>query len=47
VNPAIDRCWQGERFFVKTVEHFYHVGATESLRGTMTEALIGNYQMPT
>jgi DNA adenine methylase len=46
VNPAIDRHWQGERFFVRTVEHFYHVGSTEALRGTMTEALIGNYRLP-
>jgi DNA adenine methylase len=45
-NPAIERCWQDERFFVRTVEHFYHVGSTESLRGTMTEALIGNYRWP-
>jgi len=45
VNPAIESHWQGEQFFVRTVEHFYHVGSTETLRGSMTEALIGNYDM--
>jgi DNA adenine methylase len=45
-NPSIAEHWQDSRFFVKTQEHFYHVGSTENLRNAMLEALIGNYELP-
>jgi DNA adenine methylase len=44
-NHSIQSNWQDARFFTKTCEHFYHVGATEELRNAMTEALIANYNM--
>ena len=45
-NPAIDEHWQDSSFSIRTAEHFYHVGPTEDLRNSMTEALIGNYALP-
>lgn len=45
-NPAIGEHWEGSRFQARTYEHFYHVGATENLRNSMTEALIANYELP-
>lgn len=38
-NPEIDK-W--ERFNISVTEHFYHVGASESNRKPMTEALVFN-----
>lgn len=37
-NAHIDEHWQGH--MIRTYEHFYHVGSTESLRNSMTEALV-------
>lgn len=45
-NPAIDEHWQSPGFFLRTVQHFYHVGPTEDLRNAMMEALIANYALP-
>jgi len=35
--------WSATGFTINTLEHFYHVGPTESLRNSMTEALISNF----
>lgn len=37
--------WREPPYTVRTLEHFYHVGAQESLRHPMTEALIANYPL--
>ncbi|OPX31637.1 DNA adenine methylase [candidate division KSB1 bacterium 4484_188] len=37
-NNHLDLHWNG--YQVRTYEHFYHVGSTESLRNSMTEALV-------
>jgi len=37
-NLHLDLYWNGNE--IRTYEHFYHVGATESLRNSMTEALV-------
>ena len=42
-NPHVEREWSGADFAINTIEHFYHVGPTESLRNSMTEALISNF----
>ena len=42
-NPIVQREWNGAEYTVNTIEHFYHVGPTESLRNSMTEALISNF----
>ncbi|MGH7136259.1 MAG: DNA adenine methylase [Pirellulales bacterium] len=42
-NVNVDRDWGTERFTINTFEHFYHVGPTEELRNSMTEALISNF----
>jgi len=42
-NPTVELEWNGDLFTINTIEHFYHVGPTESLRNSMTEALISNY----
>lgn len=42
-NPNVEREWNGAEFTINTIEHFYHVGPTESLRNSMTEALISNF----
>ncbi len=42
-NPAIQEVWSQPGFHFVTVEHFYHVGSTEVLRNSMTEALVANY----
>jgi len=41
VNIAAE--WSTTEFTINTFEHFYHVGPTESLRNSMTEALISNF----
>lgn len=45
-NAAITSQWHDDRFSMRTIEHFYHVGATENLRNSMLEALIANYSLP-
>lgn len=35
--------WIDSRFDIVTWQHFYHVGASETLRSAMTEALIANF----
>lgn len=40
-NEYIDTVWRG--CYKTTQEHFYHVGAKESNRNAMTEALLTNY----
>jgi DNA adenine methylase len=40
-NTSIDRYWN--HFEIVTKEHFYHVGAKESNRNAMLEALVLNY----
>ncbi|HEX7379769.1 MAG TPA: Dam family site-specific DNA-(adenine-N6)-methyltransferase [Pirellulales bacterium] len=42
-NANIERDWSTERFTINTVEHFYHVGPSEDLRNSMTEALVSNF----
>lgn len=42
-NTNVERDWGTERFTINTFEHFYHVGPTEQLRNSMTEALISNF----
>ena len=42
-NPSVLEHWQKESFRVVSLAHFYHVGASESLRRPMTEALITNH----
>lgn len=45
-NKSVQAYWQENTFFIRTAEHFYHVGPTEDLRNAMMEALISNYYMP-
>ncbi len=42
-NSGVQEHWDDAAFTINTVEHFYHVGAMESLRNAMTEALIMNH----
>lgn len=42
-NSGVQSEWNAGGFTVNQVEHFYHVGPTEGLRNSMTEALISNY----
>lgn|SRR5487761_1624367 len=42
-NAHVERDWSAEQFTINTFEHFYHVGSTEDLRNSMTEALISNF----
>ncbi len=44
-NEYIDSVWDG--CFKLNVEHFYHIGAKESNRNSMTEALLMNYDPST
>ena len=44
-NTSISQHWDQEGFYVETIEHFYHVGASEELRHPMKEALISNYKI--
>jgi len=44
-NKHFQRHWLKNDFFVRTCEHFYHVGSTEDLRNAMTEALVANYNI--
>ena len=41
-NPTISTCWS--EFNVITREHFYHIGAKESNRKPMLEALVTNFE---
>ncbi len=43
-NPAIPTLWL--EFNIITREHFYHVGANESNRKPMLEALVTNFELP-
>ena len=45
-NPAIDTTWNTGDFHRLSIEHFYHVGSSETLRHGMTEALITNASLP-
>jgi DNA adenine methylase len=40
-NPSIDKYWRD--FYMQTKNHFYHVGAKETNRKPMVEALVMNY----
>jgi DNA adenine methylase len=42
-NPYIDQLWAN--FCIVTKDHFYHVGAKETNRNPMLEALVMNYQL--
>ena len=42
-NTTIQEHWSASNFRIHTIEHFYHVGATEDLRSSMTEAVITNF----
>jgi DNA adenine methylase len=44
-NTNFEALWQHESYFLKTQQHFYHVGATEILRNSMLEALVSNYSV--
>lgn len=44
-NAAIKKMWDGEKFSMRTKEHFYHVGASEALRHPMIEALVSNFTL--
>ena len=41
-NPNIQQEWSDAKYSINTIEHFYHVGSKESLRNSMTEALLTN-----
>ena len=42
-NHVIDSHWS--KFEMQTIEHYYHVGASESNRNAVLEALVANYPM--
>jgi len=42
-NPNVEEVWSDNEFTINLFEHFYHVGSSESLRNSMTEALISNF----
>ena len=42
-NVYIDTLWNDPNFSITTKEHFYHVGAKELNRNSITEALVLNY----
>jgi DNA adenine methylase len=42
-NSKVQSEWNAGEFTINQVEHFYHVGPTEGLRNSMTEALISNF----
>jgi DNA adenine methylase len=46
-NALIERNWTAPGIHLLTREHFYHVGATESLRHPMIEALVTNFSIRT
>jgi len=46
-NVLIERNWTVPGIHLLTREHFYHVGATESLRHPMIEALVMNFPIRT
>src|SRR5205814_590985 len=41
-NSIVTSEWMSDDYTINKIEHFYHVGPTESLRNAMTEALISN-----
>ena len=41
-NRSLQQNWQNPNFQITPVQHFYHVGASEDLRHSMTEALVTN-----
>lgn len=41
-NESIETHWRQEPYRIVSIEHFYHVGASETLRHPMMEALITN-----
>jgi DNA adenine methylase len=41
-NPNFSKEWDSSEYATHRIEHFYHVGPTESLRNSMTEALVSN-----
>lgn len=43
-NSAMDQHWNRPNYHHISIQHFYHVGASEDLRHSMTEALITNRQ---
>lgn len=43
-NQYIDKLWG--YFNIHTQEHFYHIGAKESNRNAMTEAIVNNFKKP-
>lgn len=45
-NAFLQANWRAARFSMQTIEHFYHVGATEELRNAMREAIVANYAIP-
>lgn len=45
-NPAMDTHWKSDDLHRLSIEHFYHVGSSETLRHSMTEALITNAPLP-
>jgi len=44
-NRYIDSLWS--RFYVKTHEHFYHLGGREKNRNSVVEAVVTNYETST
>lgn len=41
-NSAIEENWQSNELCIIPIQHFYHVGASEGLRHSITEALVTN-----
>ncbi|GAB4347948.1 MAG: Dam family site-specific DNA-(adenine-N6)-methyltransferase [Leptolyngbyaceae cyanobacterium] len=41
-NGALQEHWQQPGLHIISVQHFYHIGASEQLRHSMTEALVTN-----
>jgi DNA adenine methylase len=41
-NVALQKHWQQPGLQIISVQHFYHIGASEQLRHSMTEALVTN-----
>lgn len=42
-NPNVEQMWSAAQYTINKFEHFYHVGPTERLRNSITEALISNF----
>jgi DNA adenine methylase len=45
-NPYLTENWQNCNLNIIEIEHFYHVGASEALRNSITEALVTNRVRP-